>query len=130
MKLKECRESYYYNSGKASDISRNLGFAGLALIWAFRVTTVEQEFIPYELRWAAILLITGLGLDFFQYIVGTVVWGAYHRLKEKSNTEEDQEFLAPRVINYPANICFVLKQISIFVSYILLAISMFNSFWI
>lgn len=129
MKLQDCRDSYYYNSGKASDICRNLGFVGLALIWAFRVTKGEETIIPYTLRWAGVLLVLGLALDFLHYIVGTVVWGTYHRFKEKRNTPEDKEFLAPRWINYPANACFILKQLVIFASYVFLIRSMFDSFW-
>ena len=128
MKLEDCRESYYYNSGRASDICRKLGFAGLALIWVFRIASGEKTIIPNNLRWAGILLVGGLGCDFLQYVVGTVVWGVYHRIKEK-RTLKDEEFLAPRWINYPANSCFVLKQIAIGVAYILLVVSMFGSFW-
>lgn len=128
MKLKDCRESYYYNSGKASDICRKLGFVGLALVWAFRVTGGGKAIIPVNLRWAGVLLVAGLGCDFLQYVVGTVVWGVYHRFKEQ-RTSKDEEFLAPRWINYPANLCFVMKQIAIGLAYILLVISMFGSFW-
>jgi len=128
MKLKDCRESYYYNSGKASDICRNLGFAGLALIWAFRVTSTEGTIIPNNLRWAGILLVAGLGCDFLQYVVGSIVWGRYNRFKEQ-RTSEDEEFMAPKWINYPVDSCFFLKQVAIGLAYILLVISMFGSFW-
>ena len=130
MKIKDCRESYYYNTGKASDICRNLGFAGLALIWALRITTQEGTIIPDILRWAGVLLVLGLALDFLQYIFGTIVWGSYHRIfKERKGVLEEKDFLAPFWINYPANTCFVLKQISIFIAFVLLVISMFNVFW-
>jgi hypothetical protein len=129
MRLENCRQSYYYNSGKASDICRKLGFAGIALIWAFRVTRGKETIIPDNLRWAGVLLIAGLALDFLHYIVGTIVWGAYNRFKETQNTPETQEFLAPRWINYPSNTCFVLKQVAIFLACILLIASMFGSFW-
>ena len=36
MKLKDCREAYYNNSGKLSDIVRYLAFAGITLIWSLR----------------------------------------------------------------------------------------------
>jgi len=129
MKLKDCRESYYYNSAKASDISRNLGLAGLALIWAFRVTGDAKPTIPGDLRWAAVLLVVGLGLDFLQYILGTIVWGGYQRIKELKDTSEEDDFLAPRMMNWPANTCFALKQVAIFLAYVLLASSMRDSFW-
>lgn len=128
MKIKDCIESFYYNSGKASDICRNLGFAGLALIWAFRVTAGERLLIPHILRYAGILLLTGLALDLLQYIVATIVWRIYYRFKE-ARISLDKEFLAPKWINYPADTFFVLKLIAIFIAYILLVISMFNSFW-
>jgi hypothetical protein len=129
MKLEDCRKAYYEYSGKASDICRNLGFAGLALIWAFRITAGEKPVIPCVLRWAGILLVSGLALDFLQYISSTLIWGIYHRYKEKNGISEQKEFLAPRWINYPSIICFVIKQVSIFIAYILLVISMFNAFW-
>ena len=129
MKLKDCRDSYYYNSERASDICRKLGFAGLALIWAFRVTSSKGIIIPGNLRWAGGLLVGGLVLDFLQYIFGTVVWGAYHRCKEKQNTPENKEFQAPNYINYPANTCFILKQVVIFVACLLLIVAMFGNFW-
>jgi len=42
MKLAQARGHYEYFSGKASDISRQLGFAGIALIWVFK-TQVEDQ---------------------------------------------------------------------------------------
>jgi hypothetical protein len=89
----------------------------------------EKPIIPCILRWAGVLLVGGLALDFLQYIVGTIVWYIYYRFKERRNTPKDEEFLAPVWINYPADTCFALKQIAILVAYILLVISMFNSFW-
>ena len=128
MKIEKCLESYEYNSGKASDICRQLGFIGLALIWAFRVTGGDKPTIPCVLRYAGVLLVMGLALDFLQYIVGTIIWGGYHRYKE-NRVGNDDDFLAPRQINWPVNALFVLKLVTIFVAYILLVISMFNSFW-
>jgi hypothetical protein len=128
MKLQKCLESYEYNSAKASDISRNLCFAGLALVWAFRITRGDTTDIPPILRYAGVLLLIGLALDFLQYITGTVIWGSYHRYKEKKVSNSD-EFLAPKQINWPVNTLFVLKHAATFISYIFLVISMFDSFW-
>ena len=129
MKLETCRKTYDYFSGKASDICRKLAFAGLALVWAFKISKGTDIIIPEILRWAGILLVTGLALDFLHYILGTIIWGVYHRYKEVHETTEEEEFLAPRIINWPANICFALKQGFVFAAYILLVIAMFNAFW-
>ena len=72
MKLRDCKESYDYYSGKASDIIRNLGFFGLALIWAFRICREDKVEIPVLLRVAGLLLLLGLALDFFHYLVAAV----------------------------------------------------------
>lgn len=36
MKLKDAREHYYFYSGKTSDLVRQLGLAGIAVIWLFK----------------------------------------------------------------------------------------------
>ena len=129
MKVQDCRNAYEFNSGKASDVSRNLGFAGLALVWAFRVSSGESVTIPLDLRCAGVFLVVGLAMDFFQYVVATIVWGVYHRLKEKELGSSSKDFGAPGWINYPANAFFYLKLTAISVAYVLVVRSMFGSFW-
>jgi hypothetical protein len=36
MKLQKARDTYYEYSGKLSDITRQLSFAGIAIVWIFR----------------------------------------------------------------------------------------------
>jgi len=36
MNLQDYRDDFYTYSGKASDISRQLAFAGIAIIWIFK----------------------------------------------------------------------------------------------
>ena len=120
MKLKDCRDSYYDYSKKASEILRYLGFAGIALIWMFRVEKAGVTTVPVALVWPAILLVSGLTLDLFQYVYGTIAWGTYHRMMEKRDTPEDKEFEAPRWLNWPTNAFFTLKIPAIAVAYILL----------
>ena len=130
MDLQKCRDTYDYHSAKASDICRKLGFVGIGLIWAFKVTKGTDIIIPGILRWAGIFLIIGLTTDFLQYLSGAVIWGWYHRYKEKNGTTETDDFMALRKINWFVNTCFALKQIFIFSAYILLVIAMFNVFWL
>jgi len=129
MKLKDCRDSYYEFSGKASELGRNISLAGLALIWAFRVTRGEESMIPPIMRWAGIFLILALFLDFLQYLFATIIWGSYHRYKEKHNTKEEDYFLAPIWFNYPMLISFSLKMLAVLLGSILLVAVMFNKFW-
>lgn len=50
MKLQDVRSTYYELSGKTSDLVRQLGFAGIALIWLFRTDLAGQPRIPG--RWS------------------------------------------------------------------------------
>ena len=129
MKVKDCRNKYQYDSGKAGDISRNLGLAGLALIWAFKVTTAKGVSIPPDLRWAGVLLVVSLALDFFQYVAGTIVWGVYQRIKEKQVASENEEFGAPGWINLPENVFLYLKLTATGIAYVMIVVAMFGSFW-
>jgi len=128
MKLEDCREAYYYNTGKTSDILRYIGYAGLAIVWVFRTTKEGQTIIPHDLLWCGIFLLCGLIFDIFQYLIASVIWGSYHRYKE-NKISEDHEFKAPRYINWPANTFFALKAVAMVAAYCVLIKFLFDSFW-
>lgn len=90
MKLEDTRESYQFFSGKASEIVRQLGFAGIAVIWVFKVTVGDRQVVPPELLPAGILLVSGLTLDLLHYVIGTLIWGIYNRSKEKQLNAETE----------------------------------------
>lgn len=90
MQLKDTRESYQFFSGKASEIVRQLGFAGIAVIWVFKVTVGDRQVVPPELLPAGILLVSGLTLDLLHYVTGTLIWGVYNRSKEKQLNAESE----------------------------------------
>jgi hypothetical protein len=105
MKLKDSREYYYYYSGKTSDIVRQLGFAGIGVIWLFKYEG-QDHLLPDELLTVGFLIVLSLALDLLQYVVGTAVWGIFNRLKEKAGKTEDAEFTAPPAINWATIILF------------------------
>jgi len=114
VKPKDAREAYYYYSGKASDISRTLAFAGIALIWVFKIEIGNQARIPAALLFPAFLIAASLGADLLQYIYGTLAWGIYHRYRErKYNASEEMEFEAPSWMNWGTNALFALKLLLI-----------------
>lgn len=95
MKLSDARDAYYDASGKLSDISRQLAFAALAVVWIFKIDDGNKINLPSALEWAALLAILSLIFDFCQYALKASIWGFYHRFKEKQNLKLDSEFLAP-----------------------------------
>jgi hypothetical protein len=128
MKLKDTLDAYYEYSRKTSDVIRQLGLAGIALIWIFKVEAGGNQVIPDALIPAAVFIVIGLASDLLHCIYGTAAWGIYHRCKENKNTRKNAEFEAPRWINWPTNTFFVLKVISIFLAYCFILYFLFDKF--
>lgn len=121
MKLSDYRSTYYEYSGIASSVARQAAFAGIALIWIFNSKTANNISLPIELLWPSLFLVIGLGLDLFQYLISSAIWGLFHRYKEKKyGTSADPELTAPIYFNWPGLFCFWGKLVSILVGYLLL----------
>ena len=129
MKLEKWRETYYMHSGKSSDIARQLGLAGIALIWIFKEDKAGIGWIvPSQLIPVAFLILIGLALDFMHYVIATAIWGIYSWCKERSGASEDDEVFTPRWMNWPAIFFFITKTISIFLAYTLLLRYLYHRF--
>lgn len=122
MNLASVREFYYFNSGKASDIVRQLALAGIALIWIFKTDIAGQPKLPAELIWPAILIVAGLAMDLLQYVVASAIWGTFGRRKEMSGVGADDEFEAPRELNWPGLFFYGAKVLIIGFAYWLLVL--------
>jgi hypothetical protein len=120
MNLKECREAYYRASGKASEIVRQLGLAGIAVIWVFKNERAGSQSLAPTLLNAGILIVTALGFDLLHYASATLMWGAYARKKELEGTPPETPFMVPRWMNWPALCFFWLKLLALVCAYGLL----------
>ena len=118
MKLENVRENYQYFSQKTSEIVRQLGFAGIAVVWIFKTDVAGRPVVPAELMPAAKLIVIGLGLDLLHYVIGTLVWGIYTGIKERAGTKEETKFMAPRPINWATLLFFWAKIIVMVIAYI------------
>lgn len=128
MKLKAAREAYYLYSGKTSDISRQLSFAGLAIIWLFTKSEGSEFVIPDELLLPMFFLVLSLTCDFLQYISATLVWGIFQRYHERKFERQgitdisEKEITASEFQNWPALGFFSLKVLFLLTGYIFLLI--------
>lgn len=120
MKLSDYRNTYYEFSDKASNVGRKLAFAGIALIWIFKVEGEGSAKIPERLFIPSALLATALAFDLLQYILGTCVWGAFQWYHERklNDISVDPELDSPSWLKWPQFICFVLKLFAVFLAYI------------
>lgn len=124
MKLSDYRETYYEFSGKASDVARNLAFAGIALVWIFKTSDSPNPKIPKDLILPTGLLAITLAFDLFQYVVATSIWGFFQWNEERKleDINEDPELDAPPCFKWPQITFFALKLISVASAYVLLVL--------
>ncbi|MFY0676786.1 MAG: hypothetical protein JXR18_05825 [Neptuniibacter sp.] len=123
MKLSEYRDNYYDLSSRASAVSRQIAFAGIAIVWIFKEGDVNERTLslPHELLLPTIFLILSLAGDLLQYMTGAAIWGTYCRYKEvKCGTGTDPEFAVPVWINWPTLFFFWGKVLSVITAYYLL----------
>lgn len=123
MNLGEVRQAYYDFSGKLSDNVRQLNFAGIAVVWIFRVGQ-DTGGIPFAQRliFAMAFFVCSLGLDLLHYIWSTIVWGCFSRYKERQEVREEEVFGAPRWFNRPSITFLCMKVIACIVGYVVLLI--------
>ena len=124
MKLSEYKNDFYEFSGLASSASRQLAFAGIAIIWLFKTSSGDDYNLPSELFIPAAALITSLGSDLLQYVFGAIIWGRFHRKHEKlrSSIEDDPILEAPAYFNLPIKLFFYLKIFAVLVAYFYLLV--------
>lgn len=119
MKIKAVRALVDTFTGKASELSRQLAFAGIAVIWIFK-NSGDTAIIPNDFLLPLFFLVLTLALDFLQYIFGSIEWMIFSHLQEKKHdcTNEEKEVdSSPGWINLPHTICFVLKLVTITIGY-------------
>jgi hypothetical protein len=95
-------------------------FAGIGMIWIFRVSTGEQTSLPVGLLWPSILLVSSLGIDIFQYLLQSGIWYLYYHYKRNRNVKENEEVNEPEWPNYAAWILFFLKISVMITAYVML----------
>jgi hypothetical protein len=123
MNLEKCRETYYEFSGKLSDNSRKLAFAGIAIVWIFKQEKNDAYIIPSILKAAMLMFVISLSLDLAQYIYQTIVWKRFHDSKEKElSCDEEAEFLAPTRFKEIADKIFWAKISTLAIGYIIVLV--------
>ena len=90
-KLSDYKVTYEEASSKVSDLSRQMAFAGIAIIWIFRQTDQSVPLICKELIPPLIFFITTLTFDIFQYIYKTIAWYLFFRSREKKTKKKNPD---------------------------------------
>ena len=120
MKLVKAREDYYYFTGKASEVTRQLGLAGIAVVWIFKLEKSGALSLPSQLLPPLIAFVGALALDLLQYVTSALIWGAFTRYNEKMGVKDGGDVYAPAWFNYPSLLFFWAKVSTAVFGYVLL----------
>ncbi|WP_215824722.1 hypothetical protein [Xanthomonas citri] len=77
--LKEYQQAYRDLSGRASELVRQLSFAGIAFVWVFKKDGAGLDSVPSDLHLPALIFAIALLADYLQYAAGAAMWGGYSR---------------------------------------------------
>ena len=101
MNLEEAKTTFYESSATLSDLARKLLFAGIAVVWIFKVSDKTAAGIPFSrsllLPLAAFVL--GLFFDMAQYLYKTIAWWLYYAVKHKGGIPDEANVNPPGILN-------------------------------
>ena len=107
MKIQEFLTAYEQSSATTSELSRNLSFAGIAVVWVGKIGDSSGEItISSELLAPLCCFVAALAADIVQYIYKTLIWGGlncYYWNKYK-NLEHDVNISG--WVNVPTHMIF------------------------
>jgi len=99
MKLADVIDAKSYYSGKTSDITRQLTFAGIAVVWLLRDSNATHP-VPASLLPALVAYVTALSLDIVHYATSTITWTRYYYSLVGKGIGEEEKFDEPKRINW------------------------------
>ena len=124
--LEQIKKDYEELSGKASEICRQLGFAGIGIIWIFN-TTQNGISIPEKFHLPLFLICLSLALDLLGYVIGTLTWYIIYLCHHKKESSDDTaEFKDSEWINLLTWILWAIKIALMICAYIKLACLLFD----
>lgn len=127
MKLEVARGHYYEFSGRLSDVTRQLCFAGIAVVWILTggdsggvQAVVNGPVVPL------VLFVIALAFDLLHYAVATFSWGILHRWYERFGSADTDDVAVPRWINWTPIAMFWGKVTATISAYLILAPEVFR----
>ena len=128
MKLRKYIENSRDYTEKASDIARQLNFAGIGIVGLILFSNREAEISNSFILFPLITISLSLFIDFLQYAVGAFLWKDFYKKKNNEgisadtdvNIEEEDEWRKKRI-----NIFYYFKFILLVISYVLIVVLLF-----
>jgi hypothetical protein len=113
MKLEEAKTTFYQASALLSENARKLCFAGIAIVWIFKVGNKDSGGIAFsrDLLCPLGAFVLGLTFDVLQYLYKSTVWWIYFEVKHRSGVADDDEVDPPGILNAPTTVFFYTKVV-------------------
>jgi hypothetical protein len=128
MKLEKYKKKSHDYTAKASEIARQLNFAGIGIIWIVKTTFPELKLNDSLLLLPLTLIAISLICDFLQYLVGGIIWIFFYNSKIKagiSNTDDVQTTVWRSRVLY---IFYYIKFTFMFIAYFFIIKILFHFF--
>ena len=109
--LSEIDQTKQNATGKASDVARQLAFAGLAVVWIMREASGNP--IGSELVAPLVLLVASLSLDLLQYVWCSFIWTMFYNYHFEKHKSDKAEVDIPDWTNWPSYLFFWLKILAL-----------------
>ncbi|MBN2609933.1 MAG: hypothetical protein JXB00_00080 [Bacteroidales bacterium] len=119
MEIGEFRKKAHEFTAKLSEINRNLAYAGIAIIWIFKIQNSNKITIPNALLFPLLFIVLTLILDITHYIYNSIIWSLFHRRKEKEGLKNN-DIKAPKWYSNVAYFIFFGKVLTNLIGYIFL----------
>ncbi|MGE0635173.1 MAG: hypothetical protein AB7G44_08545 [Bacteroidia bacterium] len=113
--LEDFKQDTYELSKKTSDISRQLAFAGIAIIWIYKNPDDAPILIRDGLLFPLFLWILSLAIDLIHHFFGAMAWYTFFQMKQyhfnNGTLKKTDDITGPFWIDYIATCFFILKII-------------------
>jgi len=120
MKLSDYIDTYEEFTSIASKLSRNLCFAGIAIIWIFNVTSTQESTLPNGLFLPLLFFAVTLFFDLMQYVYGGFAYYLFYMIRRKKLKEGEEDKVdvdPPKGINIPTWTLFIIKILTLGIAY-------------
>ena len=111
IKLSEAKDAFYDASGTLSENTRKLCFAGIAIIWIFKVGDKNAGGITFsaELLFPLAAFVCSLIVDVLQYFYKSTIWWAYYAINHARGKKDEDDVNPSGLINFFTGVFFYAK---------------------
>lgn len=124
MKLEEYKKKSHEYTAKASEIGRQINFAGIGIIWIIKTSNNELNISSSTILIPLVLISISLMLDFCQYFFGGLIWINFYKEKEKQGLSKEFDVTSEEWRSRILYWLYYLKFIFMTIAYIFIIIAL------